>query len=118
MYTEVALVFAVASATSVYIDRKRLLSLADGAAVDAADALDEELYFTDPPAGDRIPISDASVDDAVSEYLDQTPAALLAEFDQLAVVEPTGTPDGTTAQVTLAARSEEHTSELQSRENL
>ncbi|GAA4287836.1 hypothetical protein GCM10022262_21950 [Georgenia daeguensis] len=102
-----ALVLVVASASAVHIERKRLLALADGAAADAADAIDVATYYG-APAGPvdgatRVPLSDASVDAAVREYLGAAPAAVVGEFDGLRVAEPTGTPDGTTAQVTLAA---------------
>lgn len=98
------LVLVVASASAVHIERKRLLALADGAAADAADAVDVAAYYG-APAGStdgatRVPLSDASVDAAVREYLGLAP---VGEFDGLRVAEPTGTPDGVTAQVTLTA---------------
>lgn len=102
-----ALVLVVASASAVHIERKRLLALADGAAADAADAIDVAAYYGaqsgEPAAATRIPLSDASVDAAVQEYLSAAPSALVGEFEGLRVSEPTGTPDGTTAQVTLTA---------------
>ncbi|WP_098485523.1 hypothetical protein [Georgenia soli] len=102
-----ALVLVVASASAVHIERKRLLALADGAAADAADAIDLAAYYAtpagSPDAATRVPLSDASVEAAVQEYLRASPPALVAEFERLRVAEPTGTPDGTTAQVTLTA---------------
>lgn len=102
-----ALVLVVTSASAVHIERKRLLALADGAAADAADAIDVAAYYAapagPPDAATRIPLSDASVEAAVREYLQGAPPALVGEFDRLRVAEPTGTPDGTTAQVTLTA---------------
>ena len=103
-----ALVLVVASASAVHIERKRLLALADGAAADAADAIDLAAYYAVPAGGapgavTRVPLSDASVQAAVQEYLRASPPALVGEFERLRVAEPTGTPDGTTAQVTLNA---------------
>nr|KEP23389.1 hypothetical protein DA06_08980 [Georgenia sp. SUBG003] len=100
------LVLVVASASAVHIERKRLLALADGAAADAADAVDPAAYYAgagSPGQSTRVPVSDASVAAAVQQYLRAAPPALVAEFDRLRVAEPTGTPDGTTAQVTFTA---------------
>jgi hypothetical protein len=101
------LVLVVASASAVHIERKRLLALADGAAADAADAIDVAAYYGAPARSaegpTRVPLSDASVDAAVHEYLGAAPAAVVGEFDDLHVAEPTGTPDGSTAEVTLTA---------------
>jgi hypothetical protein len=99
-------VLVVASASAVHIERKRLLALADGAAADAADAIDVAAYYAaagSPEEATRVPLSDASVEAAVQEYLRAVPSALVGEFDALRVGEPTGTPDGTRAQVTLTA---------------
>jgi len=40
------LIFVVVSVTSVQIERKQLLALADAAALDAAGQIDEAAYFT------------------------------------------------------------------------
>lgn len=97
------LVLGVASVSALHLERKRLLSLADGAAAAAADALDEGAYYALSPGEDRLPISDASVLAAVEDYLDSAPPALTGRFEGLAVIAPTGTPDGRRAEVTLAA---------------
>ena len=107
----IALVLVVASASAVHIERKRLLALADAVAVGAADAIDEAAYYQPlaaaapggPRAPTRVPLSEASVDAAVQDYLAAAHAALVGEFEGLRVTEPTGTPDGVTAQVTLTA---------------
>ncbi|MFH5822327.1 hypothetical protein [Georgenia sp. AZ-5] len=98
-----ALVLVVASASAVHIERKRLLALADAAAADAADAMDVAAYYAaEGSPATRVPLSDASVDAAVRDHLAAAPM-VTAQFDDLRVAEPTGTPDGTTAQVTLTA---------------
>lgn len=95
------LVLVVAGASSVYLERKQLLALADGAAADAADAIDYGLYYAADATHDGVPLSDVSVYESVEEYLGSSVAA--AGFDGLAVTAPTGTSDGRTAQVTLSA---------------
>ncbi|WP_413452378.1 pilus assembly protein TadG-related protein [Georgenia phoenicis] len=94
-----ALVLVVAAASSIYLERKQLLALADGAAADAADAIDYGLYY----AGERegLPLSDASVQEAVGEHLESSAAA--STFRGLRVAAGTGTNDGRTAHVTLTA---------------
>ncbi len=96
-----SLVLVVVSASTVHLERKRLIAVADGAALDAADEIDESIYF---PAGadpGSVPLSDASVRDRVEGYLDDRGAR--AEFEDLAVGASTGTPDGRTAEVSLTA---------------
>jgi hypothetical protein len=102
------LVSVVVSATSVHLARTRLVNLADAAALDAADSLDEPSYYAGQgwlaagPGGGSVPLSDASVGAAVSAYL--TRAAVSPSLEGLAVGVPTGAPDATSAEVTLVAR--------------
>ena len=104
----IALVTVVVSATAVHLSRHRLQSVADGAALDAADALDRVGYYaasraSSPvaaPASAPVPVSVATVQQSVEDYLAANPAA--AAFDSVQVVPPTGTDDGRTAQVGLA----------------
>ncbi len=98
----VVLVTVVASASAVHLQRKRLLALADAAALDAADALDDRAFYAPSGVapGDGVPISDASVRRSVQTYLvARGPAGL----NQVTIAQPTGTPDGATAEVTLAS---------------
>ena len=105
-----ALVLVIASASAVHLERKSLLALAEGAALDAADAVDLDLFYgpdalTDSPeersfAG-LVPLSDDGVREAVVEHLRTAPAA--EGMAALAIGEPTGSPDGRSAQVTLVA---------------
>lgn len=98
----VVLVTVVASASAVHLERKRLLAVADAAALDAADALDADTFYrkgTSPGAG--VPLTDASVRLSVEEYAELVGAA--QRFERFAISPATGTPDGQTAQVTLSA---------------
>lgn len=114
-----SLVLVIASASAVHIERKQLLALADAAALDAADAIDLDLFYGDGGGfyGDgsgseagwqpgeasavAIPLSDSAVRDAVAHHLADAPAA--AGVSGLTILDPTGTTDGTTAQVSLGA---------------
>jgi len=99
-----ALVFAVASASSVHLARKRLYDAADQIALDAADRLDRGLYFDRLDAGltPQVVIADADVRDAVDDVLADTPE-LLEGYQEVRVVDAS-TPDGRTAEVVLRAR--------------
>ena len=108
------LVLVVGAATQVHLARGRLLQVADAAALDAADALDEPSYYAggvEPGAGPGagsagpgagVPLTDATVRDSVGSYLALVDAP--GQFDAFAVGAGTGTPDGVTAQVVLGAR--------------
>jgi len=96
------LIFVVVSVTSVQIERKQLLALADAAALDAAGQIDEAAYFT---RGDgEVRLTDATVRSAVEGYLTENAAALGLERARAA--SPTGSPDGRSAQVTLTTVAE------------
>lgn len=98
-----ALVLVVASISSIYLERKELLALADALAADVVDAVDTETYYTDPEVA-HLPLTDSSVHAAVQDYLAAAPASVAGEFEDFAVAAPTGTPDGQVAEVTLSAR--------------
>lgn len=90
----------VAAASSLYIGQKKLLSIADGAAMAAADGF----TLGAAPAGGGPPealLSTAQVNRAVAQYLDRS--AGYAAVASLSVDPRTGTPDGRTAQVSLRA---------------
>lgn len=98
-----ALVLVVVSVSAIYLERKQLLALADAVAADAADSIDEDVYFSsDRPHDPALPLTDASVHQAVQDYLAAAPQGVV-DFEALAVADPTGTPDGTTAEVSLQA---------------
>lgn len=97
-----AVVLTAASATAVHLARHRLMSVADGAALDAADALDRHRFYAEVggagPAPDRVvSLSAASVRSSVTAYL----AAAADGPDDVRITDPTGSPDGSTAEVTL-----------------
>lgn len=96
------LVLVVTSASAVHLERKRLLAVADEAALDAADSFDAGAFYADGTAPGRgVPVTDASVRASVDDYLVSRGA--YADFDAFGVASPTGTPDGQTAEVTLVA---------------
>lgn len=88
----------VASATSLYLERKRLFTLADGAALVGAESfeLDEVRMTVDGP---RPTLTDAGVRDAVRDYLASNP---IGKFEALSLDGAT-TPDGRSAEVTVSA---------------
>lgn len=99
------LVTAVVSATGVHLERKRLLTLADELALDAADSIDLDAFYRGQVAGPRpgavVPLTDAGVRRAVEAYLTGYPE-VAAGLEGLQVAEA-DTPDGRTARVTLTA---------------
>jgi hypothetical protein len=101
-YILLALLLAtvVMAASSVYLEHKKLLSLADGASVAAADS------FTLGQLGSAAETPTAVLDggrvrSAAVDYLERNGA--FERFIGLAVAPGTGSPDGATAVVTLSA---------------
>lgn len=92
-----ALVFVVVSVSAVQIERKKLLAMADAAALDAATRIDAATYYAS--GSGQVALDDATVRAAVSEYVAVHGVAL--GLEQARVGEPTGSPDGRTARVTL-----------------
>ncbi len=98
-------VTVVLAVTAVYIDHKKLLSVADGAALAAADDYSIDVGGRSA-AGDGttspLPILEgAGVEQSTAGYLAATGAA--ARFDELSIDPSTGAPDGRTARVILTA---------------
>lgn len=93
-------VTVVLAVSAVYIEHKKLLSAADGAALAAADN-----YSIDVGGGAATTpfpsLQDAEVERSTAGYLAATGAG--ARFEQLAVDPATGAPDGRTARVVLSA---------------
>lgn len=101
-YLAVALLVATVmlGVTSLYLEHKRLLSLADGAALAAADSF--TLGEVTAQSGSPAALLDADrVRSAATEFVAASPAAL--RFDSLGVAGETGTRDGATAVVVLTA---------------
>lgn len=98
----IVLVGVVVSATAVHLERKRLLALADLAALEAADAMDPGRYYAEPSGEPDVPVTltPEEVEAAVEAYLADAPGA--SRFADLEVLEAT-TPDGRTVIVTLHA---------------
>jgi uncharacterized membrane protein len=92
------LVLLVVSATSLYLERKRLFTLADGAALVGAEAYDLADVAAGP-GGTRADLESGRVASAVAEYIDENPTG---RFEQLAV-ERAGSDDGRSATVSLSS---------------
>lgn len=101
-YVTLALLVAtvVLGISSVYIEHKRLLSMADGASLAAADSY--TLGQLESAGGTPTAVLHSErVKNVAAEYVARNPAS--ARFDRLSVVDATGSPDGSTAVVVLAA---------------
>jgi len=97
-FLALVLVLLVSAATSLYLERKRLFTLADGAALVGAEAFDLE-RVTMTPGGPRPVLDSSAVAAAVNDYLAQAPTT---EFDSLEVLRAE-TVDGRSATVSLGA---------------
>ncbi|MEZ2370741.1 pilus assembly protein TadG-related protein [Arthrobacter sp. RCC_34] len=102
-YVVIALLAAVVllDVSSVYLDHKKLLSLADGAASAAADAFDITGIAGDRQGHVTVRLDDGRVRAAAADYLRRSPAAVT--LDGLALVDASGSPDGRSATVRLTA---------------
>lgn len=90
----------VVAASSVYLEHKKLLSMADGASMAAADSF--TLGQLESSSGTPTAILSAGrVRSAAADYLSRNSA--YGRFSDLAVAPETGSPDGSTAVVVLSA---------------
>ncbi|HWR85958.1 MAG TPA: pilus assembly protein TadG-related protein [Rhodoglobus sp.] len=96
-FLSLVLVLLVVAATSLYLERKRLFTLADGAALVGAEAF-ELADVTATPDGVRAQLRSGDVAAAVADYVAQHPA----DFDALAI-RHAGSDDRRSATVTLSA---------------
>ena len=78
--------------------RRKLLDVADGAALAASNALDDTAY--QGGLGEAIPLSDATVRQAAADYVGSRP--MPSGMTRWGLGEGTGTPDGQMAEVHLS----------------
>lgn len=92
-----ALIVVVVGATALLVERRRLFTLADGAALHAAEAfaLEQIAFDGERPAPE---LADAAVEQAAGEWLRIAPT----ELDEVALVHARSV-DAQTAEVTVAA---------------
>jgi uncharacterized membrane protein len=96
-FLSLVIVLLVVSATSLYLERKRLFTLADGAALAGAEAFD--LADVRPREGGLVPqLRSSDVATAVGDYVAEAPT----EFTALAI-DRAESVDGRSATVTLSA---------------
>ncbi len=97
-FLALVLVLLVVAATSLYLERKRLFTLADGAALVGAEAFElDDVSLT--PDGPRATLDSADVAVAAAGYLATAPHS---EFEAL-TLERAETVDGRSATVALSA---------------
>ena len=94
------LVTVVVNASRVFLTQRALSAAADGAALAAADALDEAAVYSGAGPAELLPLGEAAVHDAVASYA--AGADLAARFEGLAL-SSTLSEDGTTVTVTAGA---------------
>ncbi len=96
------LILGVVTVTSAHLARMRLLDVADAAALDAADTVDERIY-TDGIT-DAVPLTDAGVRGTAGAYL--AGRALPPRMRSWSIAPGTGSPDGTTAVVIVTGTAD------------
>ncbi|UVJ38292.1 pilus assembly protein TadG-related protein [Arthrobacter sp. CJ23] len=90
----------VTAVSAVYIEHKKLLSMADGASVAAADSY--TLGQLEGAAGEPSALLNGErVRNVTQSYL--TSNSAYSRFDRLAIAAGTGSPDNATAEVVLSA---------------
>ncbi len=101
-YVLLALLVAtvVIGITAVYLEHKRLLSLADGASMAAADSYTLGEVSAEGGSPSAV-LNPARVRNVAADFVARSPAS--QRFSSLAVAGATGTPDGSTAVVVLTA---------------
>ncbi len=96
------LIAGTVAVTSAHLARMRLLDVADGAALSAANALDAAAYRQG--VGDAVPLSNASVRERAAAYVGSVDRPTGVTAWRLGPA--TGTPDGRTAVVELTGEAE------------
>lgn len=95
------LVLGAVDVTAAQLGRMRLLDAADSIALGAADSLSTEAYSRG--LGEELVLTDSSVRESAQQHLSRIPPP--AGLSGWELVEPTGSPDGGTAVVTLRGRA-------------
>ena len=96
------LIAGTVAVTSAHLARMRLLDVADGAALSAANALDDSAYQRG--VGESVPLSSTSVRERAAAYVGSRPKPPSVVAWRL---EPaTGSPDGRTAVVALSGEAQ------------
>jgi len=98
-FLSLVLVLLVVAATSLYLERKRLFTAADGAALVGAESFDLDDVELTAEGTLRPELKSKVVAAAVSDYLDENP---VGEFEKLRV-ERAVSEDGLSATVELSA---------------
>jgi hypothetical protein len=96
------LIAGAAAVTSAHLSRMRLLDVADGAALSAANALDDSAY--DQGVGESVPLSNRSVQERAGVYLGSRSRP--GSIREWRLAPGTGTPDGRTAVVVVVGEAE------------
>ncbi|AJT42966.1 hypothetical protein UM93_07500 [Psychromicrobium lacuslunae] len=97
MLLSLMIVATVTAASALYIESKKLLSVADGAAAAAAD----QISLNNSQSHPGLHLDSNVVISAAQQYLKDYVAS--GEFDQLSISAGTGSPDGQSARVVLTA---------------
>lgn len=95
----VLLITVVVNASRVFLVHRALSAAADGAAVAAADALDEPAYYAGARPPDTLPLSSSAVAAAVDNYA--ASAGLASRFESFQAAGGLA-PDGTTVSATCS----------------
>jgi hypothetical protein len=90
----------VVGISSVYLEHKRLLSLADGASLAAADSFTLGDVGSDGGTPSAV-LGSERVRNVAADFIGRNPAA--QRFDHLEIATATGSPDASTAVVVLTA---------------
>jgi hypothetical protein len=95
-----AVTLVVAAATSLYIERKRLLALADSAALVGAEAFDlGGVRLTEDGTGVVVELESEDVAEAVAGHVDRVGRTRLEDLR----IEAATSPDGQSAEVSLSS---------------
>ena len=95
------LIAGTVAVTSAHLSRMRMLDVADGAALSAANALDDSAYAAG--VGETVPLSNASVQERAAAYVGSRPRP--GSILSWRLAPGTGTPDGRTAVVALTGEA-------------